>query len=238
VILERATCLRTLSEASGIELTAYRAAHIADCIRRSQQRDGLSGCEELASSIRTSNAARTAFRRLVAVSVTSLFRDQEQFDLLERDLLPELLSERRRVSVWSAGCADGSELYSVATVLSRVGALHQSFLLGSDLLEENVVVARRGVYGAEVARPEIRARLRWEQRDLVRDGAPRGAFRLIFCRNVAIYLTPPAKQRLHEMLVSSLATRGVLLLGRSERLADPAALGMERVIPHVYRRIR
>jgi chemotaxis protein methyltransferase CheR len=40
------------------------------------------------------------------------------------------------------------------------------------------------------------------------------------------------------MLVSSLATRGVLLLGRSERLADPAALGMERVIPHVYRRIR
>jgi chemotaxis protein methyltransferase CheR len=238
VILERADVLRNLSDASGIELSAYRPAHVEDCIRRAMEREGAAGHDELSQRIRSNAASRSAFRRLVAVSVTRVFRDPEQFELLERQLLPPLLADRRRVSVWSAGCADGCELYSVAMVLRRLGGLNRSFLLGSDLLEENIASARRGVYGTDVAGQEVQARLRWEQRDLVRDGAPSGAFRFIFCRNVAIYLAPSTKQVLHDMLTRSLAVGGVLLLGRSERIADPASLGMERVVPHVYRRVR
>ena len=58
----------------------------------------------------------------------------------------------------------------------------------------------------------------------------------MICRNVAIYLAQAAKRRLHELLAGSLARGGVLLLGRSERLGDPAALGLETVVPHAYRR--
>jgi chemotaxis protein methyltransferase CheR len=138
--------------------------------------------------------------------------------------------------VWSAGCSDGSELYSIAIILERLGALERAFLLGSDLLAENIALARRGVYGDVAMSPALRARLRWEQRDLTREEAPGGAFRLVLCRNVAIYLAQAAKHRLHEMLAGSLARGGILLLGRSERLGDPAALGLERVVPHAYRK--
>jgi chemotaxis protein methyltransferase CheR len=238
MIGERDSALRSLSDASGIDLSAYGAAHVEACIRRAIVRADASDCDQLSRLIRSSPETRTAFRRLVAVSVTSLFRDPEQFALLERELLPSLLADRPRVSVWSAGCSDGCELYSVAVVLKRLGALSRSFLLGSDLLEENIAVARRGMYGTDAVAADVRGRLRWEQRDLVRDGAPGAAFRLVLCRNVAIYLTPSAKRALHEMLARSLAAGGMLLLGRSERLADPAALGMERVVPHVYRRVR
>ena len=83
----------------------------------------------------------------------------------------------------------------------------------------------------------LRARMRWERRDLVADGPPPGRWRLVLCRNVAIYLSPPARRRVYATLVSALGTRGVLLLGRSERLIDPAALGLRPVGPHAYERV-
>jgi len=161
-----------------------------------------------------------------------------QFDLLERKLLPQLISSGRRVSVWSAGCADGSELYSVAVLLQRLDALDDTLLLGSDLLEENLALARRGVYDGVSFSSSLRTRLRWERRDLLREGAAAGRWRLILCRNLAIYLDARSKHTLHAALAGALAYDGVLMLGRSERINDPHALGLERVDPHVYRRLR
>jgi len=69
------------------------------------------------------------------------------------------------------------------------------------------------------------------------DPPPPGRWGLILCRNLAIYLRSEAKTRLHRQLAGVLAPHGVLLLGRSERLSDPAALGLEPVAPHAYRRV-
>jgi chemotaxis protein methyltransferase CheR len=54
---------------------------------------------------------------------------------------------------------------------------------------------------------------------------------------VAIYLSPAARRRLYETLVSALSARGILLLGRSERLIEPGALGLRAVGPHAYERV-
>jgi chemotaxis protein methyltransferase CheR len=86
--------------------------------------------------------------------------------------------------------------------------------------------------------PALRRRARWERRDLAHEPAPRGAFQLVLCRNVAIYLRPNAKARLHRLLAGALSPGGVVMLGRSERLGDPAALGLRRVEPHIYERPR
>jgi chemotaxis protein methyltransferase CheR len=80
----------------------------------------------------------------------------------------------------------------------------------------------------------LRRRIRWERRDLLRDGATPGKWRLILCRNLAIYLAPRPKQILHERLAKALALGGVLLLGRSERISEPTRLGLRRAGPHAY----
>jgi chemotaxis protein methyltransferase CheR len=229
--------LVALSRAAGIDLGAYREGYVAERVRRALEREGAGTVGALVRRLTADPAARVRFRSSVAVSVSGLFRDPAQFDLLERELLPPLLADGRRVTVWSSGCADGSELYSVAILLERLGALERAFLFGTDLLEENLAAARRGVYG-EVTVPEhLQARAHWERRDLVRDGPPAGKWRLVLCRNVAIYLEAWAKRRLFGMLAGSLGAGGVLLLGRSERLSDPASLGLERAGPHAYRRV-
>ena len=231
------TALGELSRAAGLQLSAYRPEHVAKRISRALEREGASDLESFVRLLRSDAAVRARVRSSVAVSVSGLFRDPAQFELLEQRVLPSLLEGSRRVGVWSAGCADGSELYSVAILLDRLGALERSFLLGSDLLEENLAAARRGVYGETTISELLRARARFEQRDLVRDGAPSNGWRLVLCRNVAIYLAPPARRGLHETLAGALAPGGVLLLGRSERLADPKTLGLERIAPHAYRRV-
>lgn len=227
---------QALSRAAGIDLGGYRPEHVTERVRRAVEREGLSGEWALVRLLEADPDARGRFRRSVAISVSHLFRDPAQFEFLEREVLPPLLAGGRRLSVWSAGCADGSELYSVAILLERLGALERSLLLGSDLLEENIAAARSGVRGNAVIPSALAGRLRWEQRDLLRDGPPPGRWRLVLCRNLAIYLAPAARERLHALLTGALAPEGVLLLGRSERLDEPARLGVERLAPHAYRK--
>ena len=228
--------LPVLSRAAGLELGAYREEHVAERVRRALERERVDGLQGLIGLLVADRDARSRFRCSVAVSVSGLFRDPAQFELLEQELLPALLADGRRLRVWSAGCADGSELYSVAMLLERLGALDSAFLLGSDLLEENLAAAAAGVYGEVTVSEQLRARLRWDRRDLVREGVPAGTWKLVLCRNLAIYLTAPAKRSLHEVLADSLAPGGMLMLGRSERLAEPRKLGLEHIAPHVYRR--
>jgi chemotaxis protein methyltransferase CheR len=230
--------LQALSAASGLRLETFRQEHVADRIRRAIAAEGVATADALAAVLRDDPRARERFRRSVAVSHSGFFRDPEQFEALEERILPRLLERSTRLRVWSAGCANGLELWSVAVVLSRLGALEGALLLGSDLLEENLDVARAGVYDVVEISPARRLRARWERRDLAQEPSPPGRFDLVLCRNVAIYLHPDVKARVHRLLAGALSPGGVVMLGRSERLGDPAALGLRRVEPHVYERPR
>lgn len=223
-----------LARVSALPLDGFRDEHLATQLRRALTSERVPDAGALARRLAADPTALRRFRRSIAVSVTGPFRDPHQFDLLERELLPPLLARPGRLRVWSAGCSDGSELISVGRVLDRLGGLERAQLLGSDLLEENVERARAGT--AELPEPELRRRLRWEQRDLLAGEAPAGSWQLIVCRNVAIYFTAPARERLDALLAEALAPGGVLLLGRAERLRDAAALGLVPAGPHAYRR--
>ena len=236
-VQQSAGTLEELARVSGLNLLAYREHHVRERVSRALEREGVEDAAELARLIAAEPGARERFRRSVAMVVTGLFRDPEQFELLERELLPLVVGTRRQLRIWSAGCADGSELYSVGIVLAQLGLLDSAGLLGSDLLHENLRVAERGIYGDVQLPPPLRARMRWEQRDLIGNSMPAGKWSVILCRNVAIYLRDEPKRRLHERLCGALAAGGVLVLGRSERLSDPETFGVESVAPHAYRRI-
>jgi chemotaxis protein methyltransferase CheR len=232
-----ARTLRNLSLASGMDLFAYRGDHVAERVGRALEREGIQDIDELARRVAGDDEARSRFRRSVAMVVSGLFRDPAQFQLIERELLPMVMGARRQLRVWSAGCADGAELYSVGIVLAQLGILDEASLLGSDLLEENLMAAELGVYGDVQLPASLRARMRWEQRDLLEAATPPGKWSLILCRNLAIYLRAHAKQLLHGRLAGALAAGGVLLLGRSERITDPEGIGLELVAPRAYRRV-
>ena len=173
------------------------------------------------------------------IGTTEFFRDQAVFDELRWRALPALL-ERRGASgldVWSAGCSDGAELYSVAVLLAEAGALDRSRLLGTDCRAGAIERAREARYhaGAFDAAPAelrhkyfredagwivpdeaLRRAVAWEVGDILR-GRPAHSLDLVLCRNVAIYLEPAAGNELWAGLVHALRPGGVLVVGRAER---------------------
>lgn len=227
--------LASLTQACGIPLGSYRQAHVSACVARALARHEAPSVAGLARMCRSDPAVRARLRRSILVPVTGLFRDPEQFELLGR-LVPALLGPGGGLSVWSAGCSDGSELYSVVLMLQRLGALEGSRLIGSDVSGERVDLARRGAVVGGTVRREASPLLRWERRDLLRESAPPGVFDLVLCRNVAIYFTPSAQRAVHAKLAGALRGGGLLMLGRSERLLHPEHFGLSVAAPHVYRR--
>jgi chemotaxis protein methyltransferase CheR len=228
---------QALTDVCGLPLHAYRPDHVGGRVSRALEREGVADLTGLIKLLRRDAAARERFRRAVAISVTGRFRDPNQFDHLRESVLPVLLERAGTLRVWSAGCSNGLELFSVATVIDGLGALERTQLLGSDVLRENIDVARAGGGDSIPVSKSVIARARFEVRDLVTDPAPDGAWNLILCRNVAIYLDADTRTALLDRFSRALAPGGVLMLGRSERIINPTAHGLEPFGPHTYRRV-
>jgi chemotaxis protein methyltransferase CheR len=229
--------LASLARASGLDLQSYREAHVSACVARALAWHETQSVAGLARLCRRDPAVRATLRRCILVPVTGLFRDPEQFELLEERVLPGLIGRRGGLSAWSAGCSDGSELYSVVLMLRRLGALARSRLVGSDMSAGRIELARRGAMVSAAVRREAHPVLRWERRDLLREPPPPGAFDLVLCRNVTIYFEPAAQRAVYVKLAAALGNGGVLMLGTCERLLAPGKFGLVAAGPHLYRRV-
>ena len=194
----------------------------------------------------------TAIRALI-IGVTEFFRDAPVFATLRTEVLPGLPPRSRPLRVWSAGCSNGAELYSLAILLAEADLLTGSFLLGTDCRHDAVEEARSARYTISQLRSvkpterdrhfekveggwrpaaSLRRCVHWKVADLGK-GVEQGPWDLILWRNVAIYLQPEAAETIWRGLASVLAPRGVLVVGKAER--PPASLGLVSVRRCVYR---
>lgn len=196
--------------------------------------------------------------RAVLIGVTRFYRDAAVFQTL-RELLPGMAaqsrSDGRKLRIWSAGCSEGAELYSVGLLLDDLGLLHEvSDLLGTDCRTDAISAARAGNYPRDliedlpaetVARrfrqegkgwiisDTLRQLARWRAGDVTKITEP-GKWDLILCRNMAMYLRPEASRTLWGLLEQALRPGGLLLLGKAER--PDGAHGLSPVAPCIFRR--
>ena len=77
---------------------------------------------------------------------------------------------------------------------------------------------------------------RFEVGDLLRMPIQRAKYDLIMCRNTVIYFTEEVRDALHARLVDALAPGGYLVVGTSERVANPAELGLTSPFHFIYRK--
>jgi chemotaxis protein methyltransferase CheR len=102
--------------------------------------------------------------QILAPAITTgesyFLRDRGQIDILEHQLLPELIRQKREVClnstgrkpslrIWSAGCSTGEEVYTLATIIKTLLPDWQYWnlsILGTDLNPEAIERAQRGIY--------------------------------------------------------------------------------------------
>ncbi len=184
----------------------------------------------------------------ITTKETYFFRQDYQLRAFNDEVLPVLAArnrERRRLTVWSAGCSTGEEAYTIGILLIEHPALAgwELRVIGSDLSKGSVAFARRGLYRESAFRTttdEIRARhfervaaqyrVSEELRKVCHFGhvnlldaqraAVVGRVDAVFCRNVLIYFDVRSRKRVIDSLYQRLVPGGFLLLGHSESLIN------------------
>ena len=224
-----------LSDAAGIDLTTFRSDHVAERVRRAVEREGVADEAELARLLadRRRHAGASGARSRSPSPGSTAIRSSSSCSAA---------SCSRRSSPPAAGCASGRPAARTAASCTR-SAPARAARRARPRLPAGQRPPRREPRRGPARRVRRRRRsppgcgrcARWEQRDLVRD-PPRGKWNVILCRNVAIYFEPQAKAELHAALAASLAQSGVLLLGRSERIARRRRAGPASAGPNAYRR--
>ncbi|MGE3546126.1 MAG: protein-glutamate O-methyltransferase CheR, partial [Kofleriaceae bacterium] len=148
----------------------------------------------------------------VPIGETYFFRHPEQFELLARLIVP-YAAESGRIRCWSAGCATGEEAHSLAACV-RASAPRDTEIeiLGTDIVEASLAIARRGEYKRWSTRSsgpllyrlladdaDGRVRVLDDLRKLVEfqlhnllDPPRSEQFDIILCRNVLVYFHPQA----------------------------------------------
>jgi chemotaxis protein methyltransferase CheR len=241
-----------------IDLLQYKRGQMERRIRTFVTTRGHAGLPEYLAVLRRDRSGLEAFLDRVTINVSQLWRHPEQFDVLERHVLPEL-AEKGRIRAWSAGCSYGAEAFTLAAVCKAVVPRCNVTITGVDIDPRMVERAREAIFTAADARsvkpglmdkwftklpdgrfqakPELRAITRFEVGDLLRVQPRPGAYDLVMCRNTVIYFNDEVRDALHARLVTALRPGGYLIVGATERVADPAGIGLAPTHPFTYRKI-
>lgn len=179
------------------------------------------------------------------IGVTHFFRDQKEFDFLEKEIIPALFQgkgARDQVRIWVLGCATGEEAYSIAILLreqmARLDSVPHIQVFATDIDGRALAQARVGRYSDAAVREVSPERLaRWfikegetfsvvkelremcifSQHNIIKD-APFSRLDMISCRNLLIYLNAELQDRVIPLFHFALKPGGVLFLGNSENV--------------------
>jgi chemotaxis methyl-accepting protein methylase len=238
-----AAILQLVRERTGADFTRYRQGTVARRIRNRMISVGVSSPDAYLTLLESSEDEAAALVHRLTIKVSSFYRNPECFDAIRTEVLPELAAARAGapVRIWSAGAACGEEPYTLAMLLERAGLPGR--VEATDLDPAALAAAEHGVYTpesvadlpAELAshflesigtprgvryrvRDEIRRRVRFALHDLTSPVPPpgEGAFDLVCCRNVLIYLGPEAQAEAISAVRAAVAPGGYLFLGEAE----------------------
>ncbi|MBN1824092.1 MAG: protein-glutamate O-methyltransferase CheR [Endomicrobiales bacterium] len=167
-------------------------------------------------------------------------------DILPKMLLEKRSKGEKTLSIWSCGCSSGEEPYSLAMLLRELAGYKKDiniFITGTDIDERSLSKAKAGIYDLNALKnvpkeyllkyfrtaksgdqikyevdPTIRTMVHLKSHNFLNEPPPAREFDAIFCRNVMIYFTLPAKDKLMNTFYETLSHHGWLMLGKSEVL--------------------
>ena len=259
---------RLVREHAGLDLREERTRDLAEILGARVRATGAGDAATYLARLGPARADGRELARILeglVVNETYFFRDRAQLDVLASRVFPELAARGGRIRILSAGASTGAEAYTLAILLcERFPELVPIVdIVGIDLVPAAIEVARRGRWlpwtlrdtpAAIVARyfephgrfhelrADVRAMVSFEVRNLLGpEGAlwAPGAFDVIFCRNVLMYLAPGPAQAAVARLERSLTPGGCLFLGHAETLRGFATgLALERDAGAFYYRHR
>jgi two-component system CheB/CheR fusion protein len=244
--------LAEVQDQNGIDFKRYKPATIQRRLHRRLLATGVPSLKEYRRYLQEHPEEHQRLISSFLIKVTEFMRNPELFDLLARQLIPELAArarkEGRELRLWSAGCATGEEAYSLAIQVCETlgGKLDEVGvrIFATDLDAAAIAFARQGIYPASAVEDlspatlekyfneaqgsyQVKKRVRsltvFGEHDLGQR-APFPRIDLVMSRNVLIYFTPELQRHTLQLFAFSLQEGGYLVLGKAETTSPAGSL--------------
>lgn len=237
--------LSYLKHVHKIDLTGYKRPHLNRRIQVRMQQVGAECCQDYIEHLKQQPDEATHLLNTIFINYTSFFRDRPAWHILENEVIPQIIAKKapdELIRVWSAGCASGEEIYSLAILLAEALGIEQFqkrvHIYGTDVDTDALLQARQGCYSIQTVaaippdrldryfdstaegycwRQDLAHAITFRRHDLTQTPPFRG-IDLLVCRNTLMYLTSEVQLQALVQLYTSLQPHGFLVLGQSERL--------------------
>ncbi|MCC5946598.1 MAG: protein-glutamate O-methyltransferase CheR [Bernardetiaceae bacterium] len=182
----------------------------------------------------------------VTVNVTEMFRDPTFWRVLREHIIPNILLNHNKISIWHAGCSSGEEIISMMIMLDEMGVADKAKIVATDVDKAIIERAKKATYplknmevnrknylryqgkytleryykesGSEaIINPSLLENVSYRKHDLVQ-GSVFSKFDLVLCRNVMIYFNQTLQNDVLHKLHESLFKYGYLVIGSKESL--------------------
>jgi two-component system CheB/CheR fusion protein len=235
--------LEHLTRYRGIDFSGYKQPSLIRRVASRMRVAGVGDCVDYLAYLDEHPLEYTTLFDSILINVTGFFRDDAAWGYIRETLLPKLLalnSADEPVRVWSAGCASGEEVYTLAMLFAEAVGVeafcHRVKIYATDVDEEALSQARQGAYNDEdlesipatlrtryfetagsrhVFRPDLRRTIVFGRQDVLRD-APISRVDLLVCRNTLMYFDSEAQGRILARFRMALVEAGYLFLGKAE----------------------
>jgi two-component system, chemotaxis family, CheB/CheR fusion protein len=233
----------------GFDFTGYKRPSLMRRFAKRMQTVGIANYSDYLDYLEVHPEEFEQLFNTLLINVTSFFRDRSAWEYLSSAILPRIIARKEpgeMIRVWSAGCASGEEVYTIAMVIAQfigIERFHKQVkIYATDVDEEALVQARQATYSSrEMAglttgeieqffersedqytfRKDLRRLIIFGRHDLIQD-APISKIDLLVCRNTIMYFNAETQSRILTRFHFALRDGGFLFLGKAEMLLTHA----------------
>lgn len=228
------------------DFTNYAMSSFKRRVQRILELYKFTSVDKLFQKLESDQAFFEDFLSEITVNVTEMFRDPSFWRELRDQVIPNILLNHDKISIWHAGCSSGEEVFSMSILLKEMGILDKAKIVATDIDKPVLERAQKGAFpiknmdlneknyirfqgnfklkdyykesnGKALMNPALIDNVSFRKHDLVK-GIEFNKFDLVLCRNVMIYFNQNLQNLVLKKLHASMFKYGYLSIGSKESL--------------------
>jgi chemotaxis protein methyltransferase CheR len=245
--------MRSFYRITGIDLTLYKRPQMERRLTSLRNRNRFMNFDDYLQAMEKDRNLLYELLDKMTINVSEFFRNPDRWEALVPYL--QELTRTRPLHAWSAACSTGEEPYSLAMMMmERVKKPYE--ILATDIDENVLDLAKRGTYrdyqikavpkdvldkffskreAVWRVHESVKQYVSFRIHNLLAEDYPQN-LDLIICRNVMIYFTEEAKQKVIASFAKALRPGGLLFVGSTEQFLRTELYDLSAVGPFLYQK--
>ena len=241
---------------TGINLSSYKERQMKRRIESLISRNQMSSYDQYVKELQHSKQLMEEFINYLTINVSEFRRNPQQWEVLEKDIIPMLMKKTPSLKIWSAACSTGEEPYTLTMMMSRFMPMEKISILATDIDDGALEKAHIGLYNKKAVKnldqedvdrffekngdfyqisESVKRQVTFKKHNLLEDEYPQKCD-LIICRNVMIYFTEETKSMMYHRFHGALKPGCVLFVGSTEQIILPNRYHLAPIKTFFYQR--